>query len=142
MSEIDNFNSVPPRILCVDDDYSLLAFFDFAFKKEGYETYLATDTDGLVDIVDAWKPDVILLDMAIGDQSGLDVARDLQAAGIARCTPIIFVTANTSEDIRYSAFLAGAMDFVTKPFTMIELIARVNPLTSIGKIRKLLNKLI
>jgi DNA-binding response OmpR family regulator len=146
MSEINNIvgncSDDMPRILCVDDDESLLAFLDFAFKKEGYETKLISRTEGILDVVKDWQPDVILLDMAIGEACGLDIARDLHTAGMTYDTPIIFITANLNEDIRYSAFLVGAMDFITKPFTMGELVARVNPLTSIGKIKKLLNKLI
>lgn len=139
MIAIDNYRSNLPKILCVDDDQSLLGFLDYAFKSEGYETRLVADTSNIMQIVKEWQPDVILLDMAIGESCGLDVAKDLHLSGTACNTPIVFITANDSEDVRYSAFLAGAMDFITKPFTMSELIARINPLTSISKLKRIFN---
>ncbi|MFA9428993.1 response regulator transcription factor [Egicoccus sp. AB-alg2] len=118
--------SSAPRILLVEDDTTLRESVAVALRGEGYEVVTSADgTDG-TDQVDAFRPDLAILDVRLPDgPDGFDLARTIRARGDV---PIIFVTALGDLDDRLAGFEAGGDDYVTKPFSTVELLARVQAL--------------
>jgi two-component system response regulator RegX3 len=112
----------PPLILVVDDEQSYRDALSIALQREGF--LVETAADGLEAIArfDATKPALVLLDVMLPKISGVDVCRDLRARSRV---PIIMVTARNSEIDAVVGLEVGADDYVTKPFRLRELIARV-----------------
>jgi len=111
------------RILIVEDEELIARSVAFALRREGFETETASDGRTGLDAARARPPDVLILDIILpGELSGSDVCRMLRGETIA---PIIMLSALGSETDRVLGFERGADDYVTKPFLMPELIARV-----------------
>jgi two-component system, OmpR family, alkaline phosphatase synthesis response regulator PhoP len=111
------------RILLVEDEPGLVLTISDRFRSEGYETASATDgPSGLARATDeAW--DLILLDVMLPGMSGFDVCRDLRRKGVT--TPVIMLTARGQVVDKVLGLKIGADDYLTKPFDMMELLARV-----------------
>jgi two-component system OmpR family response regulator len=119
-------DAVRPRILIVDDDGTVRDAVRNALKADGYEVRACADGSFPESLLREFDPDLALLDVRLGSgPSGFSVARRLRAA---RDLPIIFLTAADAVADRLAGFDAGAEDYVTKPFTMAELLARVRAL--------------
>jgi two-component system, OmpR family, response regulator len=115
-----------PRILTVEDDNTLRDALWSALNAEGYLVHACCDGSFPDSLVREFNPDLALLDVRLGSgPGGLAVARRLRATGDL---PIIFLTAADAVEDRLSGFDAGAEDYVTKPFAMAELLARVRAL--------------
>jgi DNA-binding response OmpR family regulator len=110
------------NILLVDDDALLRRSLKYQLEREGYSVLTAEDSQGALTLARTDRPDLILLDIGLPDQSGLDLARTLQRE---LNTPIIFLTARSQETDIVVGLELGAEDYITKPFGMRELIARV-----------------
>lgn len=111
------------RILIVEDDPAILKGLQAAFKMEGYEIISAsTGTDGLK-LIRGRKPDVIVLDAMLPGMNGFDVCKAARDDGIT--TPVLMLTARGLEADRVRGLDLGADDYVTKPFSLPELLARV-----------------
>jgi two-component system OmpR family response regulator len=110
------------RILIVDDDDRLLAVIDQYLRSEGYTTLLAADGAEALRVWQEKKPDLIVLDWMMPRMGGLDVARQVRQAG---ATPIIFLTARAEETDKLIGLELGADDYLTKPFSLRELAARI-----------------
>jgi two-component system alkaline phosphatase synthesis response regulator PhoP len=111
------------KILIVDDEPRLVAGLTASFRREGF-TVLARNTgDGVLDLVLREAPDLILLDVMLPGTSGVDVCRELRQKGIE--TPIVMLSARGEEIDRVLGLEIGADDYVTKPFSLRELVARV-----------------
>ena len=111
------------RILIVEDEELIARSVAFALRREGFETETASDGRTGLDAARARPPDVLILDIILpGELSGSDVCRMLRGETIA---PIIMLSALGTETDRVLGFERGADDYVTKPFLMPELIARV-----------------
>ena len=112
-------------VLLVDDDSKLIELLQNYFKKEGFKTYTAADGGSALTIADNYKPDIIILDLMLPGIDGCEVCRRLrQKSGV----PIIMLTAMGDESDRLIGLGIGADDYVTKPFSMRELVARVRAL--------------
>ncbi len=110
------------KILLVDDDRSLLRALEIGLGAKGYETAVsATGKDGLTQAV-LFSPDLILLDMGLPDIEGIQFCRQLRSYSE---TPILVLSAAEDETRKVEALDAGADDYVTKPFGMAELDARI-----------------
>ena len=110
------------KILVVDDEKSIAEIIKFNLTKEGYEVVTAHDGDEAIAKVDETKPDLILLDLMLPKKDGLEVCREVRKS---HDVPIIMVTAKDSEIDKVLGLELGADDYVTKPFSNRELIARV-----------------
>ena len=110
------------KILTVEDDANLLRTLAYNLNREGYVTLLAANGKEAVEIARREKPDLVLLDIMLPEMSGLDVCRILRQE---MTVPIIMLTARADEMDKVIGLEIGADDYVTKPFSMRELLARV-----------------
>ncbi len=110
------------KILVVDDEKPISDIIKFNLEKEGYEVVVAFDGEEALEKVEAEDPDLIILDLMLPKVDGLEVAKRVRAK---HTTPIIMVTAKDSELDKVLGLELGADDYVTKPFSNRELVARV-----------------
>ncbi len=113
-----------PRILIVDDEPEIVRGLEDNLRFEGYQTFAATDGETALAIAAREAPDLVLLDLMMPRMSGWDVCRSLRARGID--VPIIMLTARGAEPDRVRGLELGADDYITKPFSLRELLARVH----------------
>jgi two-component system alkaline phosphatase synthesis response regulator PhoP len=111
------------KILIVDDEPRLVAGLTASFRQEGFTVLTRNTGDGVLDLVLREAPDLILLDVMLPGTSGVDVCRELRQKGIE--TPIVMLSARGEEIDRVLGLEIGADDYVTKPFSLRELVARV-----------------
>jgi two-component system response regulator VicR len=110
------------RILVVDDEKPIADILKFNLQKEGYDVLCAYDGLEAIQKVDEYKPDMILLDIMLPLKDGMEVCREIRKK---HDTPIIMLTAKDSEIDKVLGLELGADDYVTKPFSTRELLARV-----------------
>ena len=118
-----------PRILFVEDEVALIDTLKRFFTREGFDVFVARSETEALEHHGRFPPDVVVLDVMLNEgpepeRSGFDVCRSLR--GNEYDGPVIFVTARTSEQDKLLGFELGADDYVTKPFSLLELKARVN----------------
>ncbi|MDT9725260.1 DNA-binding response regulator [Xylanibacillus composti] len=111
------------KILVVDDEQPIADILKFNLEKEGYEVVCAFDGQEAIDLAFSEKPDLILLDLMLPLKDGMDVCRELRAGKLHM--PIIMLTAKDTELDKVLGLEMGADDYVTKPFSTRELLARV-----------------
>jgi len=112
-------------ILVVEDEKDLLQILDYNLREAGYNVLLASSGQAGADLAHSEKPDLVLLDIMLPDRSGLDVCRALKADAATSGIPVIMVTAKGEEIDRVVGFELGADDYVVKPFSVRELLLRV-----------------
>ena len=114
------------RILVVEDDRSIRLGLEDTLKAKGYEVTVALRGEHALELARQSRPDLIILDIMLPDIDGFEVCRRIKSAsGQLRGTPIIMLTARGSEIDRVRGLELGADDYVTKPFSLMELLARV-----------------
>ncbi|MFN0029045.1 MAG: response regulator [Acidimicrobiales bacterium] len=111
-----------PVVFVVEDEESFVEALTISLEREGFRVEVATDGQDAVDRFDEVRPDVVLLDVMLPRRSGIDVCRDLRQRSKV---PIIMVTAKGSEIDTVVGLEVGADDYVTKPYRMRELVARM-----------------
>src|SRR6195952_416587 len=114
-----------PHILVVEDEDSLSTLLQYNLAKEGYDVALAGDGEEALLLVDERLPDLIVLDWMLPKVSGIEVCRRLRQRNETRNLPIVMLTARGEETDRVRGLDTGADDYVVKPFSMIELVARI-----------------
>ena len=110
------------RILVVEDDQNLLATLKYNLDRDGYDVITATDGAQALEIARSEKPELIILDLMLPQLSGFEVCRILRKE---MTVPILMLTAKTEETDKVVGLEIGADDYMTKPFSMRELLARV-----------------
>lgn len=115
-----------PHILLVEDDAALAELISFHFKKQGYKISQTPDGEEALLIVSEQQPDIVVLDWMIDNLSGIEVCRRLRRNNETANIPIIMMSARGEEEDRVRGLDIGADDYLTKPFSPRELIARVN----------------
>lgn len=115
----------PCRLILVDDDESLTSPLRYTLETAGFDVSVAATGNAAMDAVVAEAPEVVLLDIMLPDLSGFEVCRRIRAAAVPSQPAILIVTAKVEESDRIAGFAAGADDFVTKPFSISELILRI-----------------
>jgi len=113
------------RILVVEDEEALCALLEYNLQKEGFAVTVCRDGEDALIRINEDKPDLVLLDWMLPKVSGIEVCRQLRVRGDIRDLPIIMLTARGEEDDRIRGLDTGADDYLTKPFSMTELLARV-----------------
>lgn len=110
------------RVLVVEDEPALVESISFALETEGFEVITATTGREAIERARSSNPSIVLLDVMLPESSGLDVCRQIRSSSDV---PIIMLTARDSEADKVAGLELGADDYVTKPFSMRELVARV-----------------
>ena len=111
-----------PKVLVVDDEETMVRSLSTLLRQEGYEVVAATDGQQALDTARAERPDLILLDVMLPGVDGLEVCRQIRVWSTVQ---IIMLTAKTAEVDKVVGLEVGADDYVTKPFSGRELVARV-----------------
>jgi len=114
-----------PKLLLVEDDPSLAELLEYRFVSEGYTVRVTADGDEALELATEDTPDLVILDWMIEGTSGIEVCRRLRRAPETARVPIIMLTAREAEDDRVRGLETGADDYLTKPFSPRELLARV-----------------
>lgn len=114
-----------PYILVMEDEDALSTLLQYNLEKEGYDVAVAADGEEGLMQVDERMPDIILLDWMLPKVSGIEVCRRLRGRAETRNLPIIMLTARGEESDRVRGLDTGADDYLTKPFSMVELVARI-----------------
>ncbi len=113
------------KLLLVEDDPSLAELLEFRFENEGYQVRATPDGDEALILAQEDVPDLVILDWMIEGTSGIEVCRRLRRQQETANVPIIMLTARGEEDDRIRGLETGADDYLTKPFSPRELLARV-----------------
>ncbi len=116
---------MPDKILVVDDEPALLDMLALNLRSSGYEVVTATDGAAALEVAHAQSPDLVILDLMLPELDGLTVCRSLRQASD---TPILILTARTGELDKIIGLESGADDYLTKPFSLGELQARIRAL--------------
>jgi len=122
-----------PLVLVVEDEKDLADLVVFNLQKAGYETLSARSGDEALMLSRTRTPDLVLLDLMLPGIPGTEVCRQLKSTARTRNVPVIMVTARGEEVDRVVGFELGADDFVTKPFSMRELVLRVRAVLRRGE---------
>src|SRR5436190_20624146 len=125
--------STSPKILIVEDEADLVRTLEYNFRQAGFEVYTATAGREGLRIAAAKTPDLVLLDLMLPDLQGVEVCRQLKADPKTRTTPVIILTARGEEVDRVVGFEIGADDYVTKPFSVRELVLRARAVLRRGE---------
>ncbi len=113
------------RVLICDDEVDLAALVEFNLRQAGFEVEVAHTGEAALKLARANKPDLVLLDVMLPDVSGSEVCRRLKSDPATGEVPVMMLTARNEEPDRVRGFEAGADDYVTKPFSVRELVLRV-----------------
>ncbi len=114
------------RLLLVDDEENLRSMLEAALQHNGFDVIAAANGRDALDAVATAKPDVIILDVMLPDLDGFEVCRRLRADGTR--TPVLFLTARDATDDKVRGLTLGGDDYLVKPFSLDELVARVQAL--------------
>lgn len=113
------------RILVVEDEDSLATLLEYNLKREDFDVSLASDGEEALMKIDEGAPDIVILDWMLPKVSGLEVCRRIRSKPETKNLPVIMLTARSEEADRIRGLETGADDYLTKPFSTNELIARV-----------------
>ncbi len=116
----------PVRVLVVDDEATLTELLSMALRYEGWEVRTAADGQSAVRTAHDFRPDAVVLDIMLPDMDGLSVLRRLHAE--RPTVPVLFLTARDAVEDRVAGLTAGGDDYVTKPFSLEEVVARLRAL--------------
>lgn len=114
------------KILIVDDTPQNLALLQESLEPEGYDLYIATSGERALDILTQVKPDLILLDIMMDGMDGFETFEKIKAQPALASVPVIFLSALNDTQSKIKAFKMGGIDYITKPFNHLEVLARVN----------------
>ncbi len=112
------------KVLIVDDEPNIVASLEFLMKRQGYDTLVVSDGNEVLDAVERFRPDVILLDVMLPHRDGFEVCQQLRAGG-HDTVKIMMLTAKGRESEAVKGIAVGADAYVTKPFSTRDLVARV-----------------
>jgi DNA-binding response OmpR family regulator len=117
-----------PKILIVDDDQQITFLLEELLSMQGYETTSVNDSSMAMQMASTINPDLFILDLMMPEPNGFELCRILRANSTFSQTPIVIITAMDEKDSKAIAFLAGANDFIMKPFRPDELTQRMKSL--------------
>ena len=129
------------KILIVDDEKDIAKMLDYNLQKEGFKTIVAYDGEEALDKVTANHPDLVILDLMLPGLDGLEVCKILKKEPKTSNIPIIMLTAKSQETDKIVGLELGADDYVTKPFSPKELLARIKAVLRRGKEKTVLSEI-
>lgn len=136
---MQNANS---KILVVDDEKDILELLKYNLEKEGFQIMTATNGITAVELADNFAPDVILLDIMMPGQDGVETCRQIRLNSKLTDTHIIFLTARSEEYSEVAAFEVGADDYITKPIKPRALLSRIKAIFKKSNTKKSANLII
>lgn len=113
-------------VLIVEDEVAIVTMLRYNLEKEGYKVYTTGDGDEAVMMVKEYIPDIIVLDWMLPSKSGIEICKEIRWNNDTKGIPIIMLSARGEEGDRIRGLDAGADDYMVKPFSPSELIARIN----------------
>ncbi len=116
---------MPKRIAIVEDEAELAALIDYNLSRQGYQVQILPGNRGTLKSLEQWKPDLILLDVMLPETDGFDLCRLIRQSQVLARIPVLFLTARSDEVDRVLGLEIGGDDYMTKPFSPRELVARV-----------------
>jgi len=116
------------KILIIEDEAAVREMLSFTLKNSGFEALEAINGEVALDIVKKYNIDLILLDWMLPGKAGIDISRSLRGSAETKDIPIIMLTAKSDESDKILGLESGADDYVTKPFSPKELVARIKAL--------------
>jgi DNA-binding response OmpR family regulator len=116
------------RVLIAEDEESIVASLEFLMRQCGYRTHVARDGESAVRSLDAFQPDLVLLDVMLPLRSGYEVCRAIRSDDRLRSTRVLMLTARGAAADEARGMAAGADAYLTKPFATRELVARAREL--------------
>jgi two-component system, OmpR family, phosphate regulon response regulator PhoB len=116
---------IRPQLLLVEDEPSLAQMLSYNLDKAGFEVHVAADGEEALLLLAEAKPDLVVLDWMLPGVSGLEICRQLRRRGDTGNLPIIMLTARGEETDKLRGLETGADDYITKPFSPMELVARI-----------------
>ncbi|MGF6494583.1 two-component system KDP operon response regulator KdpE [Luteibacter sp. 621] len=122
-------NSTAPRVLVIDDEAQIRRFLDIGLRAEGYQVLLASTGEEGLGLAATQSPDLVVLDIGLPDMEGHDVLRELRRWS---AVPVLMLSVRDAESEKVKALDSGANDYVTKPFGIQELMARLRVLLRQG----------
>lgn len=122
-------NPTPKTILVVDDEPDIVELISYNLQQQGHTVLTASDGAQALELAKARLPDLVVLDVMMPKITGIEVAKRLRAQSETAAMPIIMLTAKSAEADELEGLGVGADDYITKPFSMQVLLARINALT-------------
>src|SRR5262245_2203768 len=113
------------KVAIIEDEAELAALLEYNLGRQGLLTRVISGCKGALEQLESWKPDLIILDVMLPDGDGFELCRALRKNGSIARTPVVFLTARSDEVDRVLGLEIGGDDYVTKPFSPRELMARV-----------------
>lgn len=110
------------KILVIEDDENIRTFISTILETEGYYTIIAKKCSEGITMFYSYNPDLVILDLGLPDRDGMEFLKEIRSHNL---TPIIVLSARTDEHDKVTALDSGANDYVTKPFSALELMARI-----------------
>src|SRR5438046_136461 len=116
---------MPKRIAIVEDEAELAALIEYNLARHGYDAQILAGAKGTLKALEQAKPDLILLDVMLPDVDGFELCRQIRQSDTLGRTPVLFLTARGDEVDRVLGLEIGGDDYMTKPFSPRELVARI-----------------
>ena len=116
------------KLLLIEDEDALAYTLKTFFEKKNFNVEIVKDGEDALFQAESTKPDVVILDWMLPNLSGLEICRQIRTTKDIKKTPIIFLTAKGEEEDKLRGLDTGADDYITKPFSQMELLARINAL--------------
>jgi two-component system phosphate regulon response regulator PhoB len=116
---------IEAKVLIVDDETAIVTLLKYNMEREGFKVFTTGDGEEALVLVKEHRPDIIVLDWMLPSMTGIDVCKQLRAVDETKNVPIIMLSARGEESDRIRGLDAGADDYMTKPFSPAELVARV-----------------
>ncbi len=130
------------NILLVDDDPSAIRFLLYILQKKGYQVRVALNGKTAIETIATKLPDLILLDINLPDMNGFDICQKLKASEEYKKIPVIFLSAQSDTVDKIKGFQVGGIDYITKPFTLEEVLVRVQTHLTVNIIQQNLEELV
>ncbi|HOY07567.1 MAG TPA: response regulator [Saprospiraceae bacterium] len=120
------------KILVVDDEPNIVVALEYLLQREGYEVRKAYNGQEALECMEAWTPDIVVLDVMMPGMNGFEVARLLRQLPALELTKIIFLTAKGTERDKQSGYASGAEYYMIKPFDNDVFVSTVNEIMAYG----------
>ena len=114
------------NILLVDDDPNVIEILTESLRGNGYETRSAADGEEAIAAFDRFQPDLVVLDVVLPKKDGFEVCDEIRARDINRDVPVIMISANSIQDSMLKGLHSGAQDYLKKPFSLKEMLAKID----------------